>query len=440
MDTLLNTQIIGGPVPWVLTALSAALGLVLVIRRVSPRWLILASSGVLAGAILSLVFVWIADATAMFEIPLPVKAAVWAVITFAAIGLAVVSLWKARWWQRVVAGAAIAVFAVTGIVHVNVAFDLDPTIGDLVGVVVRHPIALPNPVAAAASGAKPLAATWVAPRGMPAEGKTGTVTIPATVSKFDARDAGLYLPPAALVKNAPALPLVIMMMGYPGTPDAAPISSVMNAFAAKHHGLAPIVVVADQIGYGSDPGCADSSTLGHAATYIKTDVLDWARTHLRIIQNPKEWVIAGYSNGATCAVKFAAQEPDMFRNVLAVSPELFPGTHYSQTVLSNVYNGNVTAWNADKPPVILADHTGSPFYHGIHAVFTTGALDLAFGPQTRQLAADARAAGMGVSVLTLPGVAHVGANLTAGLTAGVAKLGPVLGLSSACTTCTLAAG
>ena len=429
MDALLTMQIIGGPVPWILCALSAVCALLLLLRKPSPRWMIASAAGILSGALVALVFVLIADATAMFEIPLPIEVAAWSIATFAAVGLAIASLWKSRWRRKLLAAVGIVVFAITGVVQVNAVFDLNPTVGDLLGVVVRHPITLPKAHATAApTDGQPLAATWVAPANMPSTGRVGTVTIPATVSKFSARPAGLYLPPAALVKNPPALPLVIMMMGYPGTPNPAPISAVMNKFASEHQGLAPIVVVADQIGQHGDPACADSAKLGHAATYIKTDVLDWAKAHLHIIRDPRYVVIAGYSNGATCAVKFAAQDPKAFGNVLSVSPEQYPGMHYSQTVIQTVYGGDRSSWEADKPETILADHSGS--YSGVNAVITTGALDTAFGPATRSLAGAARAAGMHVSLLTIPGVAHVGKNLSAGLTDGFAQLAQVLGLAT----------
>jgi enterochelin esterase-like enzyme len=430
MNALLATQIIGGPLPWILCAISAVCVILLLLRRPTRRWVVLASAAVGIATAMALVFIAVADATGMFEIPLPVDAAAWATATFAAAGLAIVSLWRTRWRWRALAIVSLLVFAVTGTVQVNAAFDLNVTVGDLLGVVVTHPIALPHkskPTAPA--DPQTLAMTWVAPAGIPAVGRTGTAVIPGTVSKFKARPAGIYLPPAALVKKPPELPLLIMMMGYPGTPNADPISEVMNHFAAAHHGLAPIVVVADQIGTsGGDPACADSVKHGNAATYITTDVLHWAKTHLRVDQDPRYTVIAGYSNGATCAVKFAAEHPEAFRNILSVSPEEYPGMHYSQTVISSVYGGDRSAWETAKPEAILKAHTGA--YSAVTAVITTGALDTAFGPASRSLAATASAAGMHVTLLTLPGVAHVGKNLTDGLTAGFAKLAPHLGLAT----------
>lgn len=426
---LLTTQIIGGPVPMVLGILAAALFVFLLLRRPTPVWLLTAAIGLLAGAVGAVaVFVW-ADVTDAFEIQLPIEVLWWTVVSFACVGLAVVSMWRSRWWRKVVAGVGVVAFLLVGVVQVNAVFGLDPTVADLLGVTVSEPVALPSshPHASKAPD-QPLYATWKAPADMPKTGKIGTVAIPATVSHFTARPAGLYLPPAALVKNAPALPLMIMMMGYPGSPNAIPTAQVMSAFAAAHHGLAPIVIVADQIGTHGDPACTDSRARGNAATYIKTDVLNWAKQHLNIIHDPRYWTIAGYSNGATCAIKYAAQEPGVFRNVVSISPELYPGSNYSRSVISTVYGGDQAAWRRDMPIAIM--DAGSGTYGGVNAIVTTGALDTVFGPESRRLASIAQADGMHVTLLTIPGVAHVGQNLHDALMAGMGKLFVDLGLAS----------
>jgi hypothetical protein len=62
----------------------------------------------------------------------------------------------------------------------------------------------------------------------------------------------IYLPPAALSDRPPALPVMELLAGQPGSPsrliDAGNIAATMNAYAAKHDGLAPIVLVPDQNG------------------------------------------------------------------------------------------------------------------------------------------------------------------------------------------------
>jgi enterochelin esterase-like enzyme len=430
MRELLDLQIIGGVVPWVLTLTSLALLIALLIRTPTKGWVIGSAIAIVVGvAVAAGIFIW-ANATLYFEIPLPSSVLAWTAAAFAGVGLAIVCLWRGRWWQRIIAVGAIAAFALTGTVQVNAAFGIDPTVADLLGVTVNNPIALPNGhrlTPHAAGGA--LYARWHAPSGMPPQGQTGTVSIPGTVSHFHARLAGLYLPPAALAPNAPALPLMIMMMGYPGVPSIRPTADVVASFAATHHGLAPIVVVADQVGTNGDPGCTNGGR-GNAEQYITTDVLDWARTHLNIIQNPRYWTIAGYSNGATCAVKIAAQYPKVFRSVLAVSPELFIGTHYRGTMIHHVFHGNVAAWQAAKPTVILAKHAHQRhYYRGLYTIITTGALDTRYGLQTRELAAAAKRAGMFVTLQVLPGVTHVGANVAYGLSTGIGLLYPRWGLA-----------
>lgn len=433
MRELLDLQIIGGMVPWGLTAASLGLLVALLIRTPTRGWLIASAAAIAAGLAAGAgVFVW-ANATGAFEIQLPGSVLAWTAATFAGVGLALVCLWRGRWWQRTIAAVAAAAFVLTGAVQVNAAFGIDPTVADVLGVTVNDPIALPggHTVRPHQPGAA-LYLRWHAPADMPAQGTTGTVTIPATASHFPARTASIYLPPAALVAHAPALPLIIMMMGYPGVPSIQPTAGVVDGFAASHHGLAPIVVVADQIGPNADPGCVDGAR-GNAERYITTDVLGWARTHLDIIQNPRYWTIAGYSNGATCAVKIAAQYPKVFRNVMSVSPELYLGTDYRGEMIRDVFHGRVAAWQAAKPAGILHREARlhRHIYRGVFTVITTGALDDEFGAQSRALARDAKRAGMFVTLKVLPGVGHVGANVVAGLTAGIAVLYPRLGLAPA---------
>jgi enterochelin esterase-like enzyme len=429
---LLDLQIIGGEMPWVLTAVSLVLLIALLIRKPTKAWIIATATAIGVGVALAAgLYIW-ANTTLSFEIPLPSAVLAWTGAALAGIGIAIVCLWRGRWWQRVIAIGAIGVFVLTGTVQVNAVFGIDSTVADLLGVTVLSPIALPRGHHVAQSGASDaLYLRWQAPRGMPAEGQTGTVSIPGTVSHFRARLAGLYLPPAALVPNAPALPLMIMMMGYPGVPSIQPTAGVVARFAATHDGLAPIVIVADQVGTDGDPGCTDGAR-GNAEQYITTDVLHWARVHLNIIQNPRFWTIAGYSNGATCAMKIGAQHPRLFRSVLAISPELFIGTHYARTMIVHVFHRNVAAWQAAKPAAILARHAHTHrFYRGVDAIVTTGALDTRYGPQSRALAADAKRAGMFVTLRVLPGVSHIGANVGDGLSTGIGLLYPRWGLAPA---------
>jgi pimeloyl-ACP methyl ester carboxylesterase len=432
MRELLDLQIIGGVVPWVLTLISAALLIALLVRRPTKGWVIGSAIAIVVGVAVAVgVFTW-ANVTGYFEIQLPDAVLGWTAAAFAGIGLALVCIWRGRWWQRTIAVGAVVAFALTGTVQVNAAFGIDPTVADMLGITVSNPIALPSGQhVRPANAGDALYLRWHQSASTPAQGQTGTVSIPGVKSHFHARLAGLYLPPAALAPNAPALPLMIMMMGFPGVPSIQPTAGIVAQYAAAHHGLAPIVIVADQVGTGGDPGCVNGAR-GNAEQYITTDVLDWARTHLNVIQNPRYWTIAGYSNGATCAVKIAAQYPKVFRNLLAVSPELYIGTHYSGQMIRKVFRDNRLAWQDAKPGTILQRNAHKHhYYRGVYGVVTTGALDNHYGHQTHLLVRDARKAGMFIDLQVLPGVSHVGANVTDGLTTGIRILGSRLGLAPA---------
>jgi enterochelin esterase-like enzyme len=312
-------------------------------------------------------------------------------------------------------------------IGINAFYGLNPTLGSVLGIAAENPIVIPTP-APTQTDAGPLYRTWTAPAGMPATGQQGTQVIPPTESGFDARPAGIYLPPAALVDGAPALPLVILMMGYPGNPDQSYIAAILDQFAAQNAGLAPIVVVADQIGNGGDPACADSAAFGNAETYIKTDVVNWAKENLNIIQDPRYWVIAGYSNGGGCAIKYGAQEPDVFKNILDISGEEFPGSEDVDAVVAQIYGGDSAAFEESKPVNILSANAGQ--YEGVTAVFTVGENDPGFIPAAAAVSNAAIAAGMSVTVYTVPGAGHVVDALNGGLQEGFSVLYPVLGLSA----------
>ncbi|WP_454167292.1 alpha/beta hydrolase [Microbacterium lacticum] len=218
--------------------------------------------------------------------------------------------------------------------------------------------------------------------------------------------------------------------GHPGAPDPTVISNVLDGFAAQHDGLAPIVIVADQLGAAvNDTACADSAAYGKARTYITVDVVDWAKKNLHIIDDPAYWTIAGYSNGGGCAATFGAQSPQLWKNILSVSGEPFGGSEQVANVTKTIYGGSAAAFEASKPVNIMAAAAPGT-YAGMTAIFTAGAQDPAYISAADTVAAQARAVGMTVVRYDVPGAGHVGDALTGGLAEGFTVLYPVLGLSA----------
>jgi enterochelin esterase-like enzyme len=435
IDQLLETPIIDGPVPWAVWILAAAAVVYLAARPPRIRWVLTALIGVLAGAIVAFAVIFIVEEADVFGVPLTVQTDAWVVATFAAIGLAVVNLWRSRWWRKLIAVLGVVLFVLSGVLGVNAYFGLNPTIAALFGITVEHPIDLPKPGPAPSpdpddpDAGKPLYETWTPPDGMPATGTQGTQVIPATASGFDSRPAGIYLPPAAQVENPPALPLMILMMGQPGNPDPQYVAQVLDEYAAKNNGLAPIVIVADQLGDESvDPVCADTAQLGDAETFITQDVVNWARANLPIDQDAAHWVIAGYSNGGGCSFKYGAKYPGIWQNVLSISGEEYPGSEEPDEVVQNLFGGDEAAFDAEKPSSILT--SGAHQYPDTVGIFTVGGDDPTFIPAATAASAEAQAAGWDTTYYVIPGAGHVLDALQGGFEKGFEILYPRLGLSA----------
>ena len=348
----------------------------------------------------------------------------WFAATCSAIALALANLRSSRRRRKIVAAASILLFLASGTLAINASFGLNRTLGSLVGVTTEAAIALPVTSPPPKTG--PLYQSWVAPADLPAQGEIGSQVIPNTISGFTSRPAGIYLPPAALVANAPALPLVILLMGQPGNPDPSFIAATLDQDSAAHDGLAPIVIVADQLGDpASDPLCLDTSNYGKAETFITQDVVNWAESNLNIINDPRYWTIAGYSNGGQCAISFAAKHPDLFSNVVDISGEEFAGSEIEAATLADVFQDDQAAYDAIKPLNLLAARK----FTDTAAVFTVGSDDTAFIPGQQRMAAAATAAGMTVTYWESPNGGHVLPALTDGLDEAFVVLYPRLGLA-----------
>lgn len=430
IDTILTMNIVDSPFVGVVYTLGLGAFLFLALRRPTRRWIVTGVSALLAGSACAFLALWFVDATDQFGVGLGVGTTIWVYVVFSAICLAIVNLWRSPAARKVVASASIVLFLVVGTVGINADFGLDRTVADLVGVSTQKPLKLP--VAAGPTPAPTLLAggalwaNWTPPKGMPAQGTTGTVVIPNTASLFKSRPAGIYLPPAALVKDPPLLPLVIMLMGQPGNPDPSFQAPILNAYAARHNGLAPIVLVVDQLGSPSvDPLCLDTAKYGKAETFLTVDAVDWARAHLHVLQDAAHWTIAGYSNGGECALSLGTKFPQIWGNVLDISGEQYPGASRSAATLATVFNGNKAAYDAVKPLNLLGAH----HYPDTVGIFTVGSNDPRYIVQAKTVTAATHAAGWTTTYFEVPNGGHVLGALNGGLQEGYRVLYPRLGLS-----------
>ena len=434
--------------PWVLEALrwqivglraeltsyaiiGAAVALMVLRRRHGrPRdwWrraLLAAAVGALSGAALVLLL-----DDALHEIPggIPGGGRTWVLLAFAVLGLAVANLRRSRWWRKVLAVAVVPPVFAVAVVGVNASYGIMHSLGELLDKPVSEIVSaseLPDPDAAPATTIDWLARSWTPPVGMPGKGRRVTLEIPGPVSGFRARPANLYLPPAALVPSPPVLPVVVLMMGQPGTPDGTYIADALDAKAARHRGLAPIVVVADQLGNPfHDTLCMDTAKYGKAETYINTDVVAWIKANLRVSEDRSDWVVAGYSNGGLCAARFVARHPHLWGNVIDISGEEFPGSDHAERHLGEFFGGDRAAYDAHRLPRQLAAARLSDTWF----VTTVSADDPLHIAGERRVAAAARAGGARSYYLEFPHGGHGIDTVKQALDQGFDVLYPRLGL------------
>lgn len=241
---------------------------------------------------------------------------------------------------------------------------------------------------------------------MPDSGRVFAVDIPNTESKFKARKAMVYLPPAALSGRPPALPVMELLAGQPGSPgrliDAGNIAATMNAYAAEHDGLAPIVLAPDQNGSAMHNSLCADTTRGNAETYLTKDVVNWATTTLPVAKSARMWAMGGFSQGGTCTTQLVPRHPDIYGAMLPVDGELEPTDGSVETMVRRYFAGDRKAYDGQVPVNAIASSGTSE-----QALFTgAGERDKESISNMRTIAAAARKAGMEVTELIVPGAGH----------------------------------
>ncbi|OIH94691.1 hypothetical protein BIU90_05535 [Curtobacterium sp. MCBA15_001] len=378
------------------------------------RGLLVRLVALVVGAGLGLLAVWwFGDVRDEFGVAFTPVTRMWIALAAGAIVMGLVVLVQRglggrAWGRRGVAVAAMLAVTLAAGLGVNVDFGAYRTIDQAITTNPYPNGSLGHEHAAAAGATVVDAATWTAPAGMPRTGKAMSFRIPGKVSHFRARKAVVWLPPAALTADPPTLPVLVTFSGQPGQPSdmfqAGGMGRYLDAYAAAHRGLAPIVVAPDQLGAPNrNPMCLDSRQLGRSATYVMTDTVNWIKDHLNVGTGPSAWGVDGFSEGATCAMQFSAEHPDVFGSTLAVSSELAPFTGSAQHSAQVAFHGSMAKYAAAAPIAVM--HRNAPYRDHL-TVFGFGQDDAPYRATTAKLRAAAEQAGMQTQVIVSPGSAH----------------------------------
>lgn len=412
---MLELSLVSGSVPVVILTVGLVAFVALLARR-SRRWWsravpLAVLTGVLSAGLVALVVdvLW-----RPFPDPLPRVVLLWTGLAIASLTLAVLRVRSApkpiRIASRSLPFVAVVFVLAAGVAQVNQLYYAYPTLRTALGLAPAQqvpftPASPAGPPVVAAHPGSPLADVWVPPAGMPGLGTVSEVPIPGTVSGFTARPAWVYLPPAYLSSPRALLPVLVLLPGQPGSPrdwlDGGRLVQTMDAFAAGHAGLAPVVVVPDPL--GSQLGqtlCVDSSK-GRAFSYLTVDVPAWIKSNLQIDADPARWTIGGVSAGGTCALQLALNAPSVYPTFLDLSGPEAPTVGSLQQTVADFFAGDRAAYRRVNPLDVLA--SGRLPAGTVAGAVVVGIADARYGPDGRRVRDALAAAGMPVRYLELPG-------------------------------------
>lgn len=333
--------------------------------------------------------------------PIPDVVYVWSGVCVVGLAILVTRLMFAEAiWRRVVTVCAAGLVVLLGVAHVNSHFGQYPTLRAALGL--DHINTANASELSKAKTVVPLS-QWRKPSGLPAHGTIATVTIPASASQFAARAARVYLPPAYSSSPRPRLPVLLLLAGQPGAPSdwlvGARLADTMDDYAAAHDGVAPLVIVADGTGTAMGNPLCMNSDLGNAATYLTTDVTDWATGTLDVDVDRAKWAVGGLSYGGTCALQLVTNYPDQYPTFLDMSGQLEPTLGDRQRTIAAAFGGDNAKFVAVNP----ADLMRTRRYPTVAGVFVVGADDREYRPGLEKLYQLAKDAGMDVRFETVPG-------------------------------------
>ena len=377
----------------------------------------------------------LSDVFVVFGVGLGPRVMAWVAVGFAAVGFAVSHIILRKGMMRAVAALLSVSAVLAAAIGIDQSYGEYATIGslfgddsysqtDLTGLVKRKDLITVS------QWRRQVADHAI--RNIPSNGTVSKIDIPAVESHFKARKALVYLPPAALAegRRKPALPVILMMSGQPGSPgrafQAGGIQTMMDGYARNHEGLAPIVIAADQLGDDShNTLCVDSKVYGNALTYLTRDVVDWVKNNLPAAQNAKDWAIAGFSQGATCSLQIGVNHPELFGTMIPTDSELGPTNGSRQEMIDRFFNGDAEAYENQVPANAIRNH--APTHQTL--VMGAGEEDATSVRNLRMIAPVAAKAGMHVTAVESIGNAHDWHAVQDVLRYGLAVFGYDTGLS-----------
>jgi S-formylglutathione hydrolase FrmB len=365
-----------------------------------PPWHWIAIAGVAGVAALALAHA--IDAPTRFGNTYPRSFLVWGAFPFFAAGAAAWQWPKVGWARRCVALVAIAALATFAALQINRHYGHVPTVGDLLHAPLPGQVP-PTRLLIPSGASEP---DGVGATSLPSRGLVTHVDIPAPESQFVHRRGWVWVPPAYFSVPHSRLPVLMLIAGTPGSPDdwlrAGEALRLANQWAEAHNGTAPIMVLPDANGSGTeDTECVDGPR-GRAETYLTVDVPRFMIERFGAAARARQWAVAGLSEGGTCALMLVARHPDRFSTFADFAGDAAPTLGSDKRTIRSLYNGSIAEWRAHDPVSWFAKDASA----GVEGYFAVGSHDDGDIDSVSALADSARAVHLKTVVEVIPGGGH----------------------------------
>jgi S-formylglutathione hydrolase FrmB len=353
--------------------------------------------GIPVGIVLAVALFLLLHFTGAIPAGAPRSMYVWLIVACLVIGLVLAGWRRADWPRRIAGVLAIALTVLSAGSAANATFQYYPTFSRLLGKNANH--FLDN------TQLKALRDQVAKTGKLPDHGATLAITIPGQGLKFTPRQAYVWVPPAWFAADHAKLPVIELLHGTPGQPSdwtrAIYADQTSLAYAEKHHGVAPILVMPDVNGsLDGDTECANTPMYGQVETYLTQTVPAFMRKEFNASTAPDSMAIAGLSEGGLCSTTLAIRNPKVyvaFGNYSGDESPTYQDEDKTQSI-QQLFGGSTALYNSYNPPYLLTHGR----YPELSGWFETGAQDPVL-PAAHALQGLAENAGINTCIATPPG-------------------------------------
>ncbi len=190
--------------------------------------------------------------------------------------------------------------------------------------------------------------------------KTYTATVVGPQSRIRG-DVVVWLPPGYNARQDVRYPVIELFSGTPGTPAAwfgpasgleigKQVTGLMSTGRVR-----PFILVSAQINLvrGTPDECTDVPGQPKVATWLTHDIRQLMRERFHVRDDPGSWGVMGYSEGAYCAIKLAAQYPHYFHAGVGIAGTYKPSLPAVTGDPALLKANDPATLVRDRPPVAL---------------------------------------------------------------------------------------